>query len=49
MSSLAAAWNFLWTNRRYWKGPIMVMVVFAGILFAISVTARIIPIIRTMF
>jgi hypothetical protein len=49
MSSLTAVWNFLWTHRKYWKGPITVMVVVAGILFGISLAARIIPYFSHMF
>lgn len=49
MSSLTAIWNFLWTHRKYWKGPITVMVVVAGILFGISLAARIIPYFSHMF
>ena len=49
MSSLTAVWKFLWAHRKYWKGPIIVMMVVAGILFAISLAARIIPIFKAMF
>ncbi len=49
MSSLTPVWNFLWTHRKYWKGPIIVMLVVAGILFAISLAARIIPFFSAMF
>jgi hypothetical protein len=48
MSSLTVVWNFFWSRRKYWKGPIIVMVVVVGILFAAAMTARVLPLISPM-
>jgi hypothetical protein len=41
-------WNFLWARRKYWKGPIIIMMVIVGILFAVAIVARIVPFISAM-
>jgi len=43
MPALNAAWRFIWTHRRYWRGPIIAMLVVLFILFAIATGARILP------
>jgi hypothetical protein len=40
---LIAVWNFLRARRKCWQGPITVMLVIVGILFGVSVVARIVP------
>ena len=43
MSALSALAKFLWSRRRLWKGPIIIMAVILGILFTVSTVAKIMP------
>jgi len=43
MPAFNAALRFIWTHRKYWRGPIIAMLVVLFVLFAISTGARVLP------
>ena len=43
-----AVWNFLRAHKKYWHGPMTIMLIIVGLLFVISVGARITPILHAL-
>ena len=41
--------NFLWSNKRWWMLPMMVVIFAFGILFALAQSSAIAPFIYTLF
>jgi uncharacterized membrane protein YqhA len=40
--------SFLWSHRKIWQWPIIAMLVVVGILFAVAMAARVVPLLRNM-
>jgi hypothetical protein len=43
MSALKSVWSVIWARRKYWRGPIIVMLAAFVLLFTIAMGARILP------
>lgn len=46
---LAALWEFLRLNKKYWLAPIVVVLVFVGLLLVLSRGSAVAPFIYTLF
>jgi len=47
-SRLIAVWNFLRAHKKCWRVPIIVLLVIVGLLFVVSMVARITPVLHAL-